>query len=137
MRILSMSGRDAVVKVCAIFAIVVGLASSSAPIGTRAVAQPKLALDIQSSLRIAYPTAIAWSPDGRTLAYQMTNQYGSDIKLYDFERRLSTMLVAGIPPYAYSGERPDLRWAPDGSHVIYRANNDYFTIRPAAHPRCW
>lgn len=83
---------------------------------------------LEDFLKIKAPSALAWSPDGRYLAYQITGPAGSDIRLYSGADGAGVSLVEGLPPYRYVTEGPDLRWSPDGDWVLYASGKDFYAI---------
>lgn len=83
---------------------------------------------LEDFLKIKSPSALAWSPDGRYLAYQVTGPAGNDIRLHTRADGAGTLLVGGLPPYQYVTEGPDLRWSPDGEWVLYASGRDYYAV---------
>ncbi|KKN18224.1 hypothetical protein LCGC14_0957870 [marine sediment metagenome] len=86
--------------------------------------------DVDDFLDIKIPSSIAWSPDGKHIAYQASGPKGSDIYLYSLEKGISKKLVSGIPYYDYlrASTEPEFRWTSDGKHIIYTTGQEYYTI---------
>jgi dipeptidyl-peptidase-4 len=86
-------------------------------------------LELETALKLNTPSAVAWSPDGQYIAYQVTGGAGSEIYLYSVVDKTTTTLVPHIPPYRYYKDTVDLRWTSDGQRVVYTTGRDFYTIR--------
>jgi Tol biopolymer transport system component len=58
---------------------------------------------------LGYDSSPAWSPSGRTIAFNSTNRAGSPDGIY------TTSPTGGVPHYLGSGDEPN--WAPDGTKL--------------------
>ena len=67
------------------------------------------AVSAEDFLAVAFPTALTWSPDGRHLAYRLTDDAGNEIRVYDAEAGLTRRLARDLPLDRYYYDRPDLR----------------------------
>jgi dipeptidyl aminopeptidase/acylaminoacyl peptidase len=85
-------------------------------------------MDVEKALKLKTPAAMAWSPDGQQIAYQVTGAEGSEIYLYSVRDDATKLLVPDIAPYRYWKEGADLRWTPGGKRVVYTTGRDFYTV---------
>jgi dipeptidyl-peptidase-4 len=91
-------------------------------------------LDVDRFLGIKAPTAIAWSPDGTHIAFQVKNFMGNEIHVYCPHEAKVKKLVSDIPPYGYlevttyQNPEPLLRWTSDGQRIIYTTGKDLYSV---------
>ena len=82
-------------------------------------------MSVELHLSIKVPSAVSWSPDGRSLAYQATGATGSDIHIYDVAGKSDRVAASGIAPFQLYKDLPDLRWQADGQRLTFKAGLDY------------
>jgi dipeptidyl aminopeptidase/acylaminoacyl peptidase len=73
---------------------------------------------IDTHFNIKIPSGMAWSPDGKTLAYQTSGPRGNDLRLYDLVASTDRLLLNNIPPFRLYRELPEIRWLPGGQLLI-------------------
>jgi dipeptidyl aminopeptidase/acylaminoacyl peptidase len=83
--------------------------------------------NIDTYLKTKVPSAIAWSPNGKTLAYQVSGPQGSEIRFFSIERSSGWVGVDSISPFRLYKDLPDLRWTAD-HHLLYNAGCDIWSI---------
>lgn len=85
-------------------------------------------------LLVRTPSALAWSPDGNRLAFELTNLDGSEIRVVDANGRNLVTLARSIAPRRYTVDRPDLAWSADGRRLFYRAGSQYYAVPTGGGP---
>lgn len=93
---------------------------------TRSASETPPDFDPEALTAIARDDSLAWSPDGRYLAF-VAAIWGpsADVYVYDFERGEMRQLSSG-PEQAYG-----LEWSPDGEMILYRST---YSVGPDPNP---
>lgn len=120
------SGRQKKVAIFAFIVVAVCFLMNS----TLLAQKPDSVFDVDDFLDIKTPSSVAWSPDGKHIAYQASGPKGSDIYLYSLKKGTSKKLVSGVPYYDYLRASTDAEflWTLDGKHIIYTTGQEYYTI---------
>lgn len=84
---------------------------------------------LNAHLQLKFPSAIAWSPDEKYLAYQVSGPTGSQVRIYDATAGNSRLAASQIAPYRLYKDLPDLRWTNDG-RLIYQAGRVFWSVAP-------
>ncbi len=123
-----------------------GLRILQLPELTVAAAIPLLSTDVQAEMRSTNPPAglkeglraireqngLAWSPDGRTLAFTaMRDQPAADLYLYSLDSGEITRLES-LPSHAYNPS-----WSPDGRFLIFFSASNFGTGSGFAMDGAW
>src|SRR5215475_4188792 len=87
-------------------------------------------LSLEQALAIRSPAAVAWSPDGSRLAFEVANPTGAEVMIHDLRSGETRSLAGGLKrPGYYVKESFDLRWTADGERVVYSTGKEYYTLR--------
>jgi dipeptidyl aminopeptidase/acylaminoacyl peptidase len=84
---------------------------------------------LTAHLQLKFPSALAWSPDEKYLAYQVSGPTGSEIWIYDTTSRASRLAAGQIAPFRLYKDLPDLRWTVDG-RLIYQTGRVFWFVHP-------